>query len=141
MTLVENVTASPQNDNPPSVIDVVGDEEQDQEQHDGSTTESFHTPPTGPRPAETQDIPELSERPTGAKATQHSSTPGRDDEEASHMRLLRKKQAITRYERKFIKMRRGEAKNKGDNDDAMKFLSANEDGEGALTYEKVLRGK
>nr|CCA21916.1 PREDICTED: copia proteinlike putative [Albugo laibachii Nc14] len=139
VTFAESATTFPRRVNTPGVIDVVGDGEQDQDMHDESTRKSFHTPPTGPRPDQTQDIPELSEIPTGAIPKQRSGTPGRDGKQESHVRPVRKKQAITRYEQEFPSMRQGEAKIDEDDYDALYCFNANEEGESASSYEQVLK--
>ena len=83
------------------------------------------------------------DRPTGAIPTRQSSTPGRDGEQESNVRPVRKKQAIRRYEQEFTNLKRGTF-NLDDYDasyEAQYCFSAEEDGESASTYDQVLRSK
>ena len=138
----ESLPVKPQIESTPFVIDVSGEGDDDEEMDDTSMDDGVNTPRSG-SPRSVRAGTELTERPTGAVPTRQSSTPGRDGEEESHVRPVRKKQAIRRYEQEFANMRRGEF-NLDDYEagyDAQYCFSAEEDGESASTYEQVLQSR
>lgn len=123
-------------------MDVMGKGAERQASSDASINDDIHTPTSG-SPLVTPIGTAPAERPTGAIPTRQSSTPGRDGEEESHVRPVRKKQAIKRYEQEFPNLRRGEF-NLDDYEadyDAQYCFNAEEDGENASTYEQVLQSK
>ena len=79
------------------------------------------------------------DRPAGSIPTGQLSTPGRDGEQESNVRPVRKKQAIRRYEQDFTNLKRGTF-NLDDYDssyEAQYYFNAEEDGESASTYDQV----
>ena len=142
VTFTDNTAVQRSNNNTPCVIDVVGDDEEGQGPSDTPAHDGYHTPVTGsPRVSPNNLGPE--ERPSGAIPTRQSSTPGRDGEQESHVRPVRKKQAITRYEQEYPNLRRGEF-NLDDYEadyNAQYCFSAEDDGESASTYNQVLQSE
>ncbi|CEG48196.1 retrotransposon unclassified [Plasmopara halstedii] len=127
----------------PSLIDVVGDDKHDQESSDTKARESYQTPPTAPRGTPTRIEEVLNERSRGSVPTQRSSTPGRDDENESHVRLVRKNHAVLRYGHDFPNLRHGKF-GLGDYEaghDALYCFSAEDDGESTSTFEKLQQSK
>lgn len=74
----------------PSVIDIAGDEEHDQEPCNTTARKSSQIPPMEPSVTPTHVIRELTKRPGGAVPTQGSSMPGRNSENKSHVQSVRK---------------------------------------------------
>ena len=143
MTIAETAVDQPRKEDTPSVIDVVGDGEDNQDPRDHATSDEGICTPVPGSPIMTPDSTEPMDRPNGAIATLQSSTPGRDGKQESNVRPVRKKQAIQRYEQDFPNLRRGTF-NLDDYDasyESQYFFSADEDGESASTYDQVLRSK
>ena len=127
----------------PSVIDVVGEGEDDQDPSDHATSDEGTCTPVPGSPIMTFDSTGPMDRPTVARTTRQSSTPGRDGEQESNVRPVRKKQAIKRYEQEFPNLRRGTF-NLDDYEasyGAQYCFSAEEDGESASTFDHVLKRK
>ena len=143
VTFVETAVEQPRNEGTPSVIDVVEDVDDIQDLSDHATSDEGTCTPVPGSPIMTPNSTVPMDRPTGAVTTRQSSTPGRDGEQESNVRPVRKKQAIKRYEQEFPNLRRGTF-NLDDYDasyEAQYCLSAEEDGESASTYDQVLRSK
>ncbi|CEG40859.1 uncharacterized protein PHALS_11038 [Plasmopara halstedii] len=144
VTFAENApTIKTHRQGEPSLIDAVGDDEHDQEPSDTTAKESYQTLPTGPRGTPTRVEEVLNERSRGAVPTQHSSTPGRDGENESHVRPVRKKQAVLRYEHEFPNLRRGEFSldDYEAEHDTLNCFSAEDAGESSSTFEQVQQSK
>ena len=142
VTFAETAVDQPRKVATPSVIDVVGDGEDNPDPSDRATSDEGICTPVPGSPIMTPDSTEPMDRPDGAIPTLQSSTPGRDGEQGSNVRPVRKKQAIKRYEQEFPNLRR--AFNLDDYDasyEAQYCFSAEEDGESASTYDQVLQGK
>uniref|UniRef100_A0AAV1VHK9 Uncharacterized protein n=1 Tax=Peronospora matthiolae TaxID=2874970 RepID=A0AAV1VHK9_9STRA len=91
--------------------------------------DEIHTPTPG-SPSVTHVNTGPTERPSGPVPTRQSSTPGRDGEPEPHVRPVRKKQAVTRYEQEFPNLQRGvfNLDDYEDGYDAQYCLSADDDG-------------
>ena len=83
VTFAEYAVDQPRNhdEDTPSVVDVVGDGEDNQEPSDHATSEKGSWPPVPGSPIMTPGSTGPVDRPTGFISTRQSSTPGRDGEE------------------------------------------------------------
>ena len=135
----EQASEKQEEDTSSGMIDIVGNGEGDQDVGE----EGLQTPPTEFRSAPEICHENVIERPTGAVTTQGSNTPGRDGEQESNVRPVRKKQAISRYENEYPNLRRGQfSLNDFEADyDALYCFSAEDDGESASSYKQVLESK
>ena len=92
------------NENKHDIIDVVDDGEDNLDPTDHATSDEGPRTPTPGSPIMTPDNTGPMDRPTSAIPTRQSSTPGRDSEQESYVRPVRKKQAIKRYEQEFTNL-------------------------------------
>lgn len=97
----------------------------------------------GPSEMPKHVVQELTERPGGAVPTQRSSTPGRDGENESHVRPVRKEQVVTRFEQEYPKMPRVEfiLDDYKVEYEVVYCVRAESDGENASSFDHVLQSK
>ncbi|KAG6612000.1 RxLR effector candidate protein [Phytophthora cinnamomi] len=121
------------------VIDIIGNDEEEERTEEPSVEEGFRTPPTHPRRE-----PDNHSGPTDSVPTRGSSTPGRDGEEEWMVRPARKRRGVVRYQDEYPGTRRGEFNLddfEGEFDSLYCLLTEDDDGERAVSYDEVMRSK
>uniref|UniRef100_H3H8C8 Integrase catalytic domain-containing protein n=1 Tax=Phytophthora ramorum TaxID=164328 RepID=H3H8C8_PHYRM len=121
------------------VIDIIDNDEEEERTEEPSVDDGFSTPPTRPL-----HEPEEHSGPTGSVPTRGSSTPGRDGEEEWMVRPARKRRGVVRYQYEFPGTRRGEFNlddYEAEFDSLYCFLTEDDDGERAVSYDEVMRSK
>uniref|UniRef100_H3GT68 Reverse transcriptase Ty1/copia-type domain-containing protein n=2 Tax=Phytophthora ramorum TaxID=164328 RepID=H3GT68_PHYRM len=121
------------------VIDIIDNDEEEERTEEPSVDDGFSTPPTRPL-----HEPEEHSGPTGSVPTRGSSTPGRDGEEEWMVRPARKRRGVVRYQDEFPGTRRGEFNlddYEAEFDSLYCFLTEDDDGERAVSYDEVMRSK
>ncbi|KAG6610908.1 Retrovirus-related Pol polyprotein from transposon TNT 1-94 [Phytophthora cinnamomi] len=121
------------------VIDIIGNDEEEERTEEPSVEEGFRTPPTHPRRE-----PDNHSGPTDSVPTRGSSTPGRDGEEEWMVRPARKRRGVVRYQDEYPGTRRGEFNLddfEGEFDSLYCLLTEDDDSERAVSYDEVMRSK
>ncbi|KAG6623354.1 Retrovirus-related Pol polyprotein from transposon TNT 1-94 [Phytophthora cinnamomi] len=139
VTFAEAPLATARKEGSQEVIDIIGNDEEEERTEEPSVEEGFRTPPTHPRRE-----PDNHSGPTDSVPTRGSSTPGRDGEEEWMVRPARKRRGVVRYQDEYPGTRRGEFNLddfEGEFDSLYCLLTEDDDGERAVSYDEVMRSK